>query len=998
MSVLERTGALSVFERLREPVAACESSTHDLFTCNDALINEFEGRVDNKDVLALCKPTLSVYPITPALQIRPCVPSFVWRDSTTRLDMHKHWQTCIDGYRGLDTSQAYPTLLRNEIDTRWGIPLFGIHCNALTPVLSLASRCVHPTYACNFVIHYVTMVVLQYYTMRRSQWLESCEDHTKAFSDRRPPHICMLFLRYDIKSDHCAIDFSSTQFDKAALEYDFTSLLRAVLVHLMPLANAFMLELNPQAPQIKLPKIKDWISNKVFVTKLQLLVTSRFVLMHVDQLSQHVVRSLNLEDTPSAGCIVNDAMTKHYLLPMHHRLKNANFPGTDPMNNDSRKNLRDVFQGDSMRLSANQTRVPNFICHSSFSPVEPLAAFEPELQRFALVSAKDCTTLETQKGRDQWMHQTLYQASKVMDSTLAGRLQKTVNTERTAFPKLKGLHLAQLHINLYRDVDLVRLRHSFTLQRQKLYTRLADALQLPVSSETSPRFISQPAWKWMMRTAKARDIWSTPRFSRVAAFGYSPMREPYHGLEHESFLQVYVQDAWELDANSFDYLCVYHAVMVTKDPDSMRDNIDQFMLMRGLVCVLESERDAALETVRLTSADPLQDSHNVLQRVRESHDRCARLVKRSVMRMIAPDTHAQHAVSLMIKAWRHNPCDLVDFTHANRRKVVTPIVIRHQLLRELGAVRLLESEDPEEAILSDNEDHLMRDAPADAASSEQELDPELDEWLNAACEFASNEMQRPPQLLDYMQNRVLRSERIGLAQLGLLRKMVCHIARSMHSSLDAFRVMCCPLPHIEATQDTTWRDLSSFQAQTPEISALLHSVVTHARSDRFVAELRSLTLKVHRQEPLHPMAHSMLDACHHVLLGVEHLTSSHASSALQNDIASLSMSSESRSQPVAVLQRDALHRASQRFIVETSLLRTPMDEAIRIVVRLLSEQFDLTQLAQRTLDALFSGSRELSLAVLRHLQTNHNDHVLAVLQQELRASPREELQLRIAQQ
>lgn len=797
----------------------------------------------------------------------------------------------------------------------------------------------------------------------------------------------MLFLRYDIKSDHCPIDFSSTKFETAALEYDFTSLLAAVLHHLMPLANAFMLQHNPQAPQIKPRKLQEWISNKVFVTKLQLLVTSRFVLMHVQDLSLHVVRSLNLEDTPSAGCIVNDAMTKHYLLPMHHRLKNANFPGTDPMNNDSRRNLKDVFQGDSMRLSANQTRIPNFICHASFSPIEPMSSFEPELQQFASTQAKDCATLEQQQGRDAWMHQTLYQCTKVMDSTLAGRLQKAVNTERSAFPKQKGLHLAQLHINLYRDVNLVRLRHSFTLQRQKLFTRLADPLQLPVRSETSPCFVSQPAWKWMMQTAKARDIWSTSRFSCSPEFGYSPMREPYNGLDPETFLSVHIEDAWELDPHSFDYLCVYHAVVVSKNLEAMREHIDEFMLMRGLICILESERDAALETVRLATSDDSEDSLHVLQRICERHDRIARLAKRSVMRMIAPDNHAQHAVSLVIKAWRHNPHETVDFSAPNKRQIITPRVIRHQLLRELGDVQLLDAQDAEHATLANLDEQML--------DSDMAMDPDLDEWFDAACTFASHETQRPSPVLQRMHDRTMRSQRRGLLQLGLLSKLVCHISRSMHASLDAFRVMCCPISHIESTQDTTWRDLSMFQAQTPEISALLHSVVTHARSDRFVQELRNLSLKVHRGESLHPMARSMLDACHHVLLGVEHLTSSHASSALQNDIASLSLSSQARSRPVAVLQRDALHRASQRFTVETTLLCTPLDESIRIVVRLLSEQFDPSQLAQRTLDALFSGSRELSQRVISHLQTNHHDHVLFVLNQELRASPRADLQLRI---
>lgn len=913
MSCLDRTGQQSVFERLRNPVSASESSTYDLFTCNNALINEIEQQLESRDALGICKPTLFVFPISVPICIDPCIPHRVWHDNISRLQMIKLWQQCIDGYRPLQTQHSYTQgVLHNQVETQWSLPLFGKHHNALLPVLHLASQCTNRHYATHFIMHYITMIVLQFYTMEREQWMESCADAKQEFSDQRPPHVCLLFLRYDIKSDYCPLELDSSNVHSKVLQHDFTSFLYSVLNLLREPMNQYMLQHCEHSPRMQHSDIVSWISNKVFVTKLQLLVTSRFVLMHVPQYSQKVIESLNLHNTPSEHSVVSDTMTKHYLLPLHHRLKNIHFPGTDPMNNNSKLSQSDVHQGDSMRLTVNQTRIPHFLCHATFSPIHPVAQFSFKLYDYAFKTVKQCTTREMQQRKDEWMHDVLYESSKTMDSTLASRMQKTINTIRSQFVALQQSdvmkinnqnlmqsirtpkpRLSHLYVHLFRNWNLVRLRYSFTLMRHKLFTRLADTLQLPARSETCPHFISQPALKWMMEThANAVfDIFQSAKIRRTPHFGYTQMTQPAAQLRSVETIDVFAQDSWDLDRCSFDYTCVYHAIIVWLQMN--RDmHINTYMLMRGLMCLFESESKAVVQTIRILLNNPKNqdmNEHQIVQWIARDHDECARFSCHYVKQFAAVDTKANHLVSTRIKTWKHHSMESMAWNSAMRKQIVSVNVIWNKSKLELGKIQHEFSSTPRSDTLVQHKGAQSNQSDAEASNecdTQKHICYSIDKipWFNAwllraseiafdsvhSCHVASHTSW---QQVEMNTKQFVRSSKIGMVRLQTLQQLICNLAISLVSSLDAFEQLYCPAAHIQSCEDQTWRDLSEFQQKTPEISSLLNTIVTQIRSEKFEQELQGLVLSLNRSETLHPMTRATLDACHHMLQGVAHLTS-----------------------------------------------------------------------------------------------------------------------------
>jgi hypothetical protein len=1022
MTCLDRTGADSVYERLREHVAASESSVHDIFTCSDALINELGHEPsDAQEVAALCRPALPLYCITPMLHVHPCISSQLWRESTPRPRMYQLWQSCIDGYRRVATADRYETdILHGSIDAGFRVALFGTEHNALLPVLRLANLSTNRTYAVKFVMHYVTMVTLQYYTMQREQWLESCEDSRQVFSDKRPPHVCMLFLRYDIKADYFPIDLTQTSLKDAAEKYDFSSLLCAVLLALLDQINQHM----PKALMRK-ADVLAWINDKVFVTKTQLLVTSRFVLMHIQDFSKHILQSLRLDNTPSSGGIVSDRMTKHYLLPTHHRMKQTHFVGTDPLSNSSLHHKFDINNGDSMRLAMNQCRIPALLCHLVFSPVESIGAFDTEMQRFAGLTVAQCTTEELKQGRDLWLHSTLHQATRVMDSSLAGRLLKTINQERGKLKLKDKLKMSQLSQHVHKHMSLVRLRHCFTLIKHRLYTRVADLLRVPAMAETSPMFISRPAWKWLThhdplkRSHAARSAFDSRYLSVSPQRGFVKMLPPCTGLVRDSEYELYMSESWRLPASSFEYMCVYHAALVTKwlqpfaahssrhsqpvhsqpshsqqgpslqsqsQPGHCGIQINAWLLLHGLICILESEREACLEATRLLQlSDPVAfDSlDSVLAEIQTHHNDFASQSRKHMLRIARLDVKVHHDIDQMSRDWRHSASSRHS-THLPSRRIVTPEILAKATMHALGEITMF----------AFDEDDVMQPVPdPDAQLCEDNSAEHLEfrEWLTQVCTLcvsssvetstASHPDSSDSPLMRRLQHGSIQCANMGTFQLHKLRLGMRNMRECIEIAYDAYCKMCLPLEHIRATEDTTWRDLRDFETHTPEISTMLHSLVTQLRSDKFANELQKLSTRVmhHKTQSLHGIAKHTLDACHHVLLAMQKLNMEHqhqsrnthnsetdASNALISTISNLcTYDMDLTAQPVACAQKECIRRAKQMFLLDTTLLGVEIERAIETAIRSLGAHFELHELPRHAFDVMFCGPRQLSLRVAK---------------------------------
>lgn len=289
-AVQSSRGHACAYERLRDEVSSSECTAHDTLTNQPAFVNECDplAKLESSD--------FDLYPITRELVVHPCVPEQLWSPQLSRDAVTELWCGCVDGYARAPAHDYYSDVLKLDLDLRWPVPLFGAKLNALAPVLRLCDLAAR--YGCpdakQLVLHFVTMVVLQFYVLARRQFLQASADRDGEFRDSRSPWIFALFLRYDIKKGAFRIDLQREQLAdakarllQAARDYDLSSLLRAVLGLLAPAIEAF-------APSLSLTEaeLDTWCMNKVFVTKTQLLVTSHFVAMRVKDYTLNILKSM----------------------------------------------------------------------------------------------------------------------------------------------------------------------------------------------------------------------------------------------------------------------------------------------------------------------------------------------------------------------------------------------------------------------------------------------------------------------------------------------------------------------------------------------------------------------------------------------------------------------------------------------------------------------------------------------------------------------------------
>jgi len=488
----------TIYERLKCPVNANECTIHNLLTNQPAFLNPLE------DLKFKCSP-VELYPQTQFLNIGNSIPNELWDEDKTREQIHHIWASLIQNYKLLSTKDTYySNILHDELDSAWCIPLFGYHYNSIQPILhiTLANALTQSNESLNFLFHAIAIIILQFYLIEREQWLEACAPVNEPLYDQLPPYLCMFFMRYDVKRGCFIIPIheldSPDKLKEACRKYDYISLVASCLIALSDQINEYFLPFTPSL-QLNHKKIERWCRNKLFVTKTQFFVTSRFIHCRVYQYRQLLLKSLQLENTPSAEHIVENKLTKHFKLIKHHKMHEVSFHGRDPLRNKHNVyNLKNLSAG---LLAQHQTRIPVFLAHFWFNPTEPVTIisentpnsliwlnptkFEPSLCHLAF----------------RWLFIGLLECSKLIDATLCNRIRKSLNSllrqwKSTVSMKIK---LNDLERKQCQSLNLIRVRYGYTIDKYRMLTNLANALSLQNDSEFNPEHISMPQWKSLLK-------------------------------------------------------------------------------------------------------------------------------------------------------------------------------------------------------------------------------------------------------------------------------------------------------------------------------------------------------------------------------------------------------------------------------------------------------------------------------------------------------------------
>lgn len=581
----------TVFERLQQPVNSTECTIHNLLTNQDAFINELQ------DPKFRCSP-VELYPMSQLLQLREAIPTRMWNEQLTRDEIHALWGDQLKHYAQLPTRNTYQTqILKNEVDESWPLPLFGKRHNSLVPLLhiTLTSHLFQSSESLNFLLHAISIIVLQYYLLERNQWLQAVAEKNQPLYDQLSPYICMVFMRYDLKRGCYHIPLDTMPLHEAARNYDYMSLVSSVLKTLAPSINQWL------APHTNLSLsdsvIEKWCGNKLFVTKIQFFVTSRFVHLRVHKFSDALLHSLQIDNVPTANAIVSDGLTKHFKLIKHHKMHELRFHGKDPYCN--KPHQYDVRNSPASLMAMHQTRVPTFLSHFHFSPVTAVTTHSVFAPPSPIWTQSNEYKTAMRRLAVQWLFSSLHECSKLIDSTLYSKIRKSLNRLQRNWKLTWNVVAAASRPLSMTSCSLVRVRYAYTIDEYQMITQLAGALQMPREAEHSPLFISQPQWNSLFER-----VCHQPPFSQlITEDSASPavvrslrsFRSPLASLDaRESYHLKLLAIAVEPD--TFEYTCVLHACSVycTNGPV-----VNWWMVWHGLCMVYGNEHESLQNTLQL---------------------------------------------------------------------------------------------------------------------------------------------------------------------------------------------------------------------------------------------------------------------------------------------------------------------------------------------------------------------------------------------------------------
>jgi len=467
------------FNRL-DPVPSSESAIFDVLTRKPVLFNVLgsDGR----------KPETvyphELYPITQPIRLTHAIPGEVWGDEIEFDETMKYWGNLFSGYKRMETKGTYmKAILMDNPDTQWRIngslDLFGVTNNSLSHVLALARYVTNRKLSSSIILHFITMVCMQYYLMERNRFLVVYTNEQDVHRSSMHPYLFLLFPRYDVKRNPFVAAYHSV-LDSCtwASRYDLTSFIYSVCKCLVARIRMIGNHLLSDSD------IDLWCKNTLFSNLKLFLVTSRFmhvpVIDYAKEIRDSIVNHTDMPDQYDRNPLVTDSdPVKSFVAPSRMYLTPVRFSNDAPPYNNIGDMPDQMVRVVHNSLLPLQSKIPVPYCHFFFNPIRPVSIFN-----------------------DDDLYTILYELSKYFDKSLSDKTEKELS--RSMLPGSKTTHYPHEKINM------VRVAYSYILKDNQLWTGVGAYLHVPPDirfhSHASPVDIDEPTWDWIYRRAQSHKI------------------------------------------------------------------------------------------------------------------------------------------------------------------------------------------------------------------------------------------------------------------------------------------------------------------------------------------------------------------------------------------------------------------------------------------------------------------------------------------------------------
>ena len=442
-----------IYARFGDPVPDCQSSYQDVLTENSSILRIFNPispqQYNNGDPVNQYIRYQYIRPITKELILKDeRLPIEIW--SNGDLDDMTYWKQILLKYEALDTHQTYQTaILKNEPDTEtWTIPLFGKWHNSLTDKVLLA-KIINKKTASEMLMHYISVVCLQFYLMERNRFLQLRTDRHFEYRESENPYIFLIFQKYDIRqSDKRVYDVTDYTYENLcslAKSIDYVTFFRSVILTINPIIHNILGTSSAVKNNLTREDIEHWCRHKIQSNFLLHLGTSGFNQIRVRNFISSITESMGLACS-IRGYYDNRVYEDNIKLFAAPELSDQILIKTDTGTTGTKQfeskidsnqyNQEEEGGGGSTKFKGVKEtdlvlyRVPSFYCHFWFNPVNCLTiCSEYNDREFDWPDQKGLEhfTFEQLKTSCKLQDITIAELSKILDDSCIRTLETELN-------------------------------------------------------------------------------------------------------------------------------------------------------------------------------------------------------------------------------------------------------------------------------------------------------------------------------------------------------------------------------------------------------------------------------------------------------------------------------------------------------------------------------------------------------------------------------------------
>ena len=441
-----------IYARFGDPVPDCQSSYQDVLTENSSILRIFNPispqQYNNGDPMNQYIRYQYIRPITKELILKDeRLPTELWNHGD--LDDMTYWKKILLKYEALETVNTYQTgILKNEPDSEtWTIPLFGKWHNSLTDKVLLA-KIINKKTASEMLMHFISVVCLQFYLMERNRFLQLRTDSHFEYRESENPYIFLMFQKYDIRQSdkliHDVTDYTYKDLSDLAKSIDYVTFFRSVILTINHQIHYLLGTSSAVKSNLTTEDIEHWCRHKIQSNFLLHLGTSGFNQIRVKNFISSITESMGLacsirgyydnrvyEDNIklfAAPELSDQILIKTDTGTTGTKQFESKIDSSNQYNPDDESNK---FKG----VKANDLvlyRVPSFYCHFWFNPVNSLTNLELKDYNYdgfywPEYSELNNFTFEQLKMSCKLQDMTIAELSKILDDSCIRTLETELN-------------------------------------------------------------------------------------------------------------------------------------------------------------------------------------------------------------------------------------------------------------------------------------------------------------------------------------------------------------------------------------------------------------------------------------------------------------------------------------------------------------------------------------------------------------------------------------------